>query len=51
MRLAFKWLYDNPTETLITAARIYKIKKDDSVRKAWLLARIKLEKGKAVHRS
>jgi hypothetical protein len=34
IKLAIQWLCDNPDELPSTAARIYKIQKEDSVRKA-----------------
>jgi hypothetical protein len=44
MKLALEWLRENPTEKPSTAARLYHIKQEDSVRKAWLRDR----KGKKV---
>ena len=39
MQLALQWLRDNPRESATVAARLYFIKKEDSVRKVWLRVR------------
>jgi hypothetical protein len=39
IKLAISWLKENPTETPTTAARCFRIEKEDSVRKAWLRAK------------
>jgi hypothetical protein len=44
MLLALQWLRSNPRESPTVAARLYFIKQEDSVRKAWLRARKKVPK-------
>ena len=41
LKLALKFLHENPHEKPSTAARLYHIVKEDSVRKAWLRERTK----------
>jgi len=41
IKLALEFLHENPSETPTTAARLFHLEKEDSVRKAWLRARIK----------
>ena len=39
MKLALQWLRENPTESPTTAARLYHIEKEGSVRTAWMRER------------
>ena len=45
MPLALQWLRDHPTERPSTAARIYSIKNENTVKKAWQRDRKRREKG------
>src|SRR2546423_6284298 len=41
IKLALEFLHENPNETPTAAARLFHLKKEDSVRKAWLRAKRK----------
>jgi hypothetical protein len=41
IKLALEFLHENPNETPTVAARLFHLKKEDSVRKAWLRAKRK----------
>jgi len=45
IKLALEWLHGNLDEKLATAARVYHIKKENSVQKAWVRARRRQEGG------
>src|SRR5271155_5499151 len=45
LKLAIQWLRENPTEKATTAARLFHIAKEDSVRKAWLREKTRKEVG------
>jgi hypothetical protein len=47
--LAIQWLRENPIEKPLTAARIYNIKKEDTLRKRWNRDRKKRERGATLH--
>jgi hypothetical protein len=51
IKLAIQWLRDNLDELPSTAARIYKIQKEDLVQKAWKQERKRMEMGKLKHGS
>src|SRR5882672_4456723 len=45
LNLAIEWLRENPDEKPTTAARIYGIKKEDTLRKRWRRDKKKRERG------
>ncbi|EKD16925.1 putative transposase [Drepanopeziza brunnea f. sp. 'multigermtubi' MB_m1] len=51
IQLAFEWLLENPSETLLTASRIHMIEKPDTLKRRWNKYQAKqarLKKGKAL---